>query len=70
MIRRFLVLFSVWFLSFHSYGQQQGLSKLVWKVNRIDLGTILQEQGIQSVTFDYTLSQGAAFAIEEILADC
>ena len=65
MIRRFLVLFSVWFLSFHSYGQQQGLSKLVWKVNRIDLGTILQEQGIQSVTFDYTLSQGAAFAIEE-----
>lgn len=70
MIRLFLVLFSVGFLGFHSYGQQQGLSKLVWKVNRIDLGTILQEQGIQSVTFDYTLSQGAAFAIEEILTDC
>ena len=70
MIRSFLVLFSVWFLSFHSYGQQQGLSKLVWKVNRIDLGTILQENGLQSVTFEYTLSQGAAFAIEEILADC
>jgi len=70
MIRSFLVLFSVWFLSFHSYGQQQGLSKLVWKVNRIDLGTILQEEGLQSVIFEYTLSQGAAFAIEEILADC
>jgi hypothetical protein len=70
MIRSFLVLFSVWFLSFHSYGQQQGLSKLVWKVNRIDLGTILQEEGLQSVTFEYTLSQGADFAIEEILADC
>ena len=70
MIRLFLLLFSVWFLSFHSYGQQQGLSKLVWKVNRIDLGTILQEDGLQSVTFDYTLSQGAAFAIEEILTDC
>ena len=70
MIRSFLVLFLVWFLSFHSYGQQQGLSKLVWKVNRIDLGTILQEEGLQSVTFEYTLSQGADFAIEEILADC
>ena len=70
MIRLFLVFFSLGFLGFHSYGQQQGLSKLVWKVNRIDLGTILQEQGLQSVTFDYTLSQGAAFAIEEILTDC
>ena len=70
MIRLFLVLFSVGFLGFQSYGQQQGLSKLVWKVNRIDLGTILQEQGLQSVTFDYTLSQGGAFAIEDILTDC
>jgi hypothetical protein len=70
MIRLFLVFFSLGFLGFHSYGQQQGLSKLVWKVNRIDLGTILQEQGLQSVTFDYILSQGAAFAIEEILTDC
>ena len=70
MIRLVLVLFSVGFLGFHSYGQQQGLSKLVWKVNRIDLGTILQEQGVQSVTFDYTLSQGGAFAIEEIFTDC
>ena len=70
MIRLVLVLFFVWFLGFHSYGQQQGLPKLVWKVNRIDLGTILQEDGLQSVTFEYTLSQGAAFAIEEILADC
>lgn len=70
MIRLVLVLFFVWFLGFHSYGQQQGLPKLVWKVNRIDLGTILQEDGLQSVTFEYTLSQGASFAIEEILADC
>jgi hypothetical protein len=70
MIRLFFVLFSAGFLGFHSYGQQQGLSKLVWKVNRIDLGTILQEQGLQSVTFDYTLSQGGPFAIQEILTDC
>lgn len=69
MIRLFLVLFSMGFLGFHSYGQQ-GLSTLVWKVNRIDLGTILQEDGLQSITFEYTLSQGAAFAIEEILPDC
>ena len=70
MFRSFLVLFSVWFLSFHSYGQQQSLSKLVWKVNRIDLKTILQENGPHSVKFEYTLSEGATFAIEEILTDC
>jgi len=70
MIRLVLVLFSVGFLGFHSYGQQQGPSKLVWKVNRIDLGTILQEQGVQSVAFDYTLTQGGTFAIQEILTDC
>ena len=70
MIRLFLFLFSVLLFGLQGYAQQQGMSKLVWKVNRINLGTILQEQGIQSVAFDYTLSQGGAFAIEGILTDC
>ncbi len=70
MIRLFLFLFSGLLFGFQGYAQQQGVSKLVWKVNRIDLGTILQEQGLQSVAFDYTLSQGAAFAIQEVLTDC
>ena len=70
MIRLFLFLFSVLLFGLQGYAQQQGMSKLVWKVNRINLGTILQEQGIQSVAFDYTLSQGGAFAIQEVFTDC
>jgi hypothetical protein len=70
MIRLFLFLFSGLLFGLQGYAQQQGPSKLVWKVNRIDLGTILQEQGVQSVAFDYTLSQGGAFAIQEVFTDC
>ncbi|MDA0315601.1 MAG: DUF1573 domain-containing protein [Bacteroidetes bacterium] len=70
MIRLFFFLFSGFLLGFHSYGQQQGVPKLVWKVNRIDLGTIMEEQGLQSVEFEYTLSHGSFFAIQDILTDC
>ena len=70
MIRLIFFLFSGVLLGFHSYAQQQDVAKLVWKVNRIDLGTILEEQGLHSVAFEYTLSQGTIFAIQEILTDC
>lgn len=70
MIRLYLFLFSVLFLGLQGYAQQQTTAKLVWKVNRIDLGTVLEEQGLQSVTFDYTLSQGKRFAIQEVVTDC
>jgi len=64
MIRLFLFLFSGLLVGFDAYAQQQAVAKLVWKVNRIDLGTVLEEQGMQSVTFDYTLSHGSHFAIQ------
>lgn len=70
MIRLFLFLFSGLLLGLQSHAQQQAVAKLVWKVNRIDLGTVLEEQGLQSVIFDYTLSQGTRFAIQEVKTDC
>ncbi|MCM0042634.1 MAG: DUF1573 domain-containing protein [Algoriphagus sp.] len=70
MIRLFLFLFLGLLLEFQGFAQQQALAKLVWKVNRIDLGTVLEEQGLQSVTFDYTVSQGSSFAILEVVTDC
>lgn len=70
MIRLFLFLFSGLLIGFQGFAQQQAVAKLVWKVNRIDLGTLLEEQGLQTVTFDYTLSQGSHFSIQEVFTDC
>lgn len=70
MIRLCLFLFSGLLFGLQGYAQQQTVAKLVWKVNRIDIGTVLEEQGLQTVTFDYTLSQGKYFAIEEVVTDC
>lgn len=70
MIRLFFFLFSGLLLVLESQAQHQAATKLVWKVNRIDLGTVLEEQGLQSVTFDYTLTQGSRFSIQEVVVDC
>jgi hypothetical protein len=55
---------------FTAFGQAEPTPKLVWKVNRIDLGTLLEEQGKQSVVFEFTLSQGSSFFIQEVAPDC
>jgi hypothetical protein len=70
MIRLFLFLFTGLLFGFQGYAQQQAVTKLAWKINRIDLGTVLEEQGIQPVTFEYTLSQGSFFVIQEVVPDC
>lgn len=55
---------------FTAFGQAEPTPKLVWKVNRIDLGTLLEEQGKQSVAFEFTVSQGSSFFIQEVAPDC
>jgi hypothetical protein len=62
----FLAIFSV----FTAFGQSGPSPKLVWKVNRIDLGTLLEEQGKQTVAFEFTVSQGSSFFIQEVAPDC
>lgn len=70
MIRLISILFLGVFLVNTSVGQESPPSKLIWKVNRINLGTLLEEEGPQQVSFEYTLSQGSPFAIEEVRTDC
>jgi hypothetical protein len=70
MIRITYSLFLAILVVFTAYGQSGPSPKLVWKVNRIDLGTLLEEQGKQSVAFEFTVSQGSSFFIQEVIPDC
>ena len=70
MNRLIFILFSFNFLGFQGLAQELTAAKLSWKVNRIDLGTLLEEQGLQAVSFDYTVSHGSYFVIQEVLTDC
>lgn len=45
-------------------------SRLVWKVNSVDLGTILEEEGKQRVTFEFTHTVDSAVWIERVWTDC
>lgn len=55
---------------FTALGQAAPGAKLVWKTNRIDLGTLLEEQGMRSVVFEFVVNQGSSFFIQEVLSDC
>lgn len=73
MNRSLSFLFSLVFLMV--FGQMANaqtplIPKLIWKVNRIDLGTILEEQGLQRAEFEFTNPQDSSFILEEILAEC
>ncbi|MEP0710987.1 MAG: hypothetical protein ABJC55_03615, partial [Algoriphagus sp.] len=35
--------------------------KLIWAVNKVDLGTLLEEQGIQVAEFQFTQTQDSLF---------
>lgn len=70
MIRIIFSLFFTICTVFTAFGQSVPTPKLIWKVNRIDLGTLLEEQGKQSVVFDFTVSQGSSFFIQEVAPDC
>lgn len=45
-------------------------SRLVWKVNKLDLGTILEEQGEQVAIFEFTHALDSAVWIERVWTDC
>ena len=68
----FFVFFQSILLLIVSYTQAQHLDKLTleWKTKRIDLGTILEEQGVRKVTFDFTYRGDSLFYIGEVEAEC
>ena len=65
----FLILSSI-LLSITTEAQETPVPKLIWKVNRIDLGTILEEQGLQVSEFEFTNTQDSLFFIEEVILEC
>lgn len=71
-IRAFLGLsWSILLLSSHgALAQELEIPKTVWEVNRIDLGTILEENGPQIAEFKFTHTQDSVLVIEEVLTDC
>lgn len=65
----FSFVFSV-FLSQTAQAQQPLPSRLVWKVNKVDLGTLLEEEGPQIAEFSFTHTQDSLFYIEKVWTDC
>ncbi|WP_439489546.1 DUF1573 domain-containing protein [Algoriphagus sp.] len=44
--------------------------RLIWAVNKVDLGTVLEEQGPQLAEFHFTHTQDSLFYIETVVTDC
>lgn len=53
-----------------SQAQDSTVPKVIWKVNKLDLGTILEEQGLQTAEFEFTNSQDSIFVIKDVWLEC
>ncbi|WP_192349612.1 DUF1573 domain-containing protein [Algoriphagus sp. Y33] len=58
------------FLSQLAVGQDAITPKVIWAVNKVDLGTVLEEQGPQMAEFQFTHTQDSLFFIEKVWTDC
>ncbi|MFM7630171.1 MAG: DUF1573 domain-containing protein [Algoriphagus sp.] len=58
------------FLSFSSPAQSPSVPKLIWKVDRINLGTLLEEEGIRTAEFEFTVTQSAPFHLVQVSPEC
>lgn len=65
----FLFLFLI-FSTLSAQAQDSPVPKLIWKVNRINLGTILEEQGLQTAEFEFTHTQDSLFFIQDVWLEC
>ncbi|SDA90197.1 Protein of unknown function [Algoriphagus alkaliphilus] len=65
-----LIILVLFFFPIWSYAQSTGGPKLIWKVNRLDLGTILEEQGLQKGIFEFSNTQDSLFYITDVLSEC
>lgn len=73
MIRIEKTLYTLLILSFFSQlalAQETITPKVVWAVNKVDLGTVLEEQGPQVAEFEFTHTQDSLFYIETVVTDC
>lgn len=52
------------------HAQDKTRSKLIWEVNKVDLGIVLEEQGNQEFVFDFIYTQDSVFKIQKVWTDC
>ena len=53
-----------------SFAQETTIPKLIWEITKVDLGTILQEDGPQVAEFNFTHTQDSILVLTEVLTDC
>ncbi|SDD22671.1 Protein of unknown function [Algoriphagus faecimaris] len=72
MTRTKSLFFLILFISLTQVGiaQELPLSKLVWEVNKVNLGTVFEESGPQLATFRFTHTQDSVFVLERVWTDC
>jgi hypothetical protein len=73
MIRLEKTIYILLFLCFFTQlarAQETITPKLIWAVNKVDLGTVLEEQGLQVAEFQFTHTQDSLFYIETVVTDC
>lgn len=58
------------FFPLSSQAQANDVPKVIWKVNRIYLGTVLEEQGLRSGEFEFTNTQESPFFITDVWSEC
>jgi hypothetical protein len=50
--------------------QDTAIPRLIWKVNKVDLGSLLEEEGSKVAEFEFTHTQDSPFFIEQVITDC
>ncbi|MBN3519384.1 DUF1573 domain-containing protein [Algoriphagus lutimaris] len=70
-IRIRLLVVGLFFLLTQSVqAQETVVPRLIWKVNKVDLGTIFEEHGKQIAEYEFTHTQDSLFFIEDVWTDC
>ncbi|UZD23744.1 DUF1573 domain-containing protein [Algoriphagus halophytocola] len=63
-------LFVLLFITQVTLAQDTVPQRVIWAVNKVDLGTILEEQGPQVAEFEFTHTQDSLYYIETVWSDC
>lgn len=53
-----------------TFAQETTVPKLIWELSKVNLGSILQEDGPQVAEFNFTHTQDSILVLTEVLTDC
>jgi hypothetical protein len=52
------------------HAQETVIPRLIWKVNKVDFGSVLEEEGAKIAEFEFTHTQDSLFYIDQVITDC